>query len=255
MRARHIAWRLPLIAAAVSLSLAAAHADEAQVLTPFSSASGETPPASWRFETLPHKVPTRFTVVTLDGQRVLKVQADGSYGLLTQRVQVPLNASTTLRWRWRVDQFIQGTNLHTRDGDDGIAKLCVFFNLPPDKLSLADRTRLAAARTVSGEDVPSEALCYVWDGTEPKGELLTNAFTDRMRMQVIESGPTAPSGGWLSEQRNLLADYRRAFGAEAQGLMPNVVAITVAADADNTLGHGVAYFGDPSLTAQPDATP
>lgn len=247
----------PLFGTALALSglalLApqAARAEGANVLTPFSAAQGEVPPPPWHFTTLPRKTPTRFEVVTLDGKRVLKVQADASYGLLEHRVQVPLNESTVLSWRWRVDAFVQGADLRTREGDDGAAKLCVFFDLPVERLPLSERMRLALARSVSGEEVPSEALCYVWDGKEPKGALLVNAFTARMRMDVIESGPAATPGAWLSERRNLLADYRRAFGAEAGGATPDVAAVVVTADADNTAGHGLAYFADLSLTGSP----
>lgn len=224
-----------------------ARAEEPHSLTPFSAAAGAVPPAPWHFSTLPNKTPTRFDVVSEDGRRVLKVEASDSYGLLSHRVQMPLNESTVLSWRWRVDQFVEGADLHTRAGDDGAAKLCVFFDFPADRLPLMERTRLALARSVSGEDVPSEALCYVWDGKEAKGQMLVNAFTNRMHMVVLESGPAARPGTWVGERRNLLADYRRAFGGEAQGATPDVVAVVVSADADNTHGHGLAYFSDLSL--------
>ena len=181
------------------------------------------------------------------GQRVLKVEADDSYGNLVHATQAPLNASTTLAWRWRVDTFVQDADLRTRAGDDGAAKVCVFFDFPADRLSFGERTRLALARRTTGEDVPSEALCYVWDNKEAKGTALVNAFTKRMRMVVLESGPAATPGTWLSEKRNLLADYRRVFGDEAGDTLPDVVAVAISADADNTHGRGLAYFSDLDL--------
>ncbi|WP_295550864.1 DUF3047 domain-containing protein [uncultured Pseudacidovorax sp.] len=241
---------LLLVGAGLVLAFAAspARADEANALTPFSAATGAVPPAPWHFSTLPNKTPTRFDVVSEAGRRVLKVDADDSYGLLSHRVQVPLTESTVLSWRWRVDQFVDGADLHTRAGDDGAAKLCVFFDFPADRLPLLERTRLGVARSVSGEEVPSEALCYVWDAKEAKGQMLVNAFTNRMHMVVLESGAAAQPGAWVSERRNLLADYRRAFGGEAKGATPGVAAVVVSADADNTHGHGLAYFSDLSLT-------
>ena len=239
----------PLAGAGLALALAAplVQAQEPNALTPFSAAAGATPPAPWHFSTLPNKTPTHFDVVSEDGRRVLKVEANDSYGLLSHRVQLPLNESTVLSWRWRVDQFVDGADLRTRTGDDGAAKLCVFFDFPTDRLPLLERTRLGVARSVSGEDVPSEALCYVWDGKEAKGQMLVNAFTNRMHMVVLESGAAAQPGAWVSERRNLLADYRRAFGGEAKGATPGVAAVVVSADADNTHGHGLAYFSDLSL--------
>lgn len=227
----------------------AAHADPAEALRPFSEAGGgqQPPPAPWHFAGLPGKVPTRFDVVQLGGQHVLKVEAEQSYGTLVHRTRVSLQGEPTLAWRWRVDQFVQGADLRTKAGDDGAAKLCVFFDFPVARLAFAERARLTLARAASGEEIPSEALCYVWDGKEPKGTLLINAFTERMRMLVLQSGATATPGDWVAEHRNLLADYRRAFAQEAGGAAPDVVAVAVSADADNTLGHGLAYFSDLSL--------
>lgn len=233
---------------AVLVGSPATRADEPQALTPFTSAQGTQPPASWHFATLPGKSPTRFEVTDLDGHRVLKVEANDSYGNLVHRVQVPLDASSTLSWKWRVDKFIDGADLHARAGDDGAAKLCVFFNLSTDLLPVSEQLRLAAARKLSGEDVPSETLCYVWDAKAPVGETVVNVFTRRIRMMVLRSGLANSPDRWATERRNLLADYRRAFGDEAGGATPDITAIAVSADADNTHGSGLSYFTDLSLS-------
>lgn len=250
-RRRIVALALPVLAVACWLALPQARAEEASVLVPFSGAKGAQAPEPWHFSSLPRKQPTRFEVVALASdkgtQRVLKVTADDSYGNLVHRTQIPLAPGPTLAWRWRVDQFVLGADLRTRDGDDGAAKLCVSFDLPTDKLPLVERTRLALARAATGEDVPSESLCYVWDAKEPKGTALVNAFTQRIRMLVLESGPTTATGGWVAERRDLLADYRRAFGREAGGELPEIVAVEVSADADNTHAQGLAYFSDIDL--------
>lgn len=245
-RARQALAVLYLIAAAVPalVGVAGARADGATRLTPFSAAQGAEAPAPWRFTSLPNKTPTRFEVVPLGGQRVLRVEAYQSYGNLVHRVQVPLSSATTLSWRWRVDQLVEGADLRTRAGDDGVAKLCVFFDFPTERLPLIERARLALARSATGEDVPSQTMCYVWDNMLPRGSTLVNAFTRRMRMIVLESGLSPTPGTWLTERRNVLADYQRAFADEAGGAMPDVVAVAISADADNTHGHGVAYFAD-----------
>lgn len=242
---------LSVTAAAFCVAAPSAGAQEAPVLMPFSASPGPQAPEPWHFSTLPRKQPTRFEVVQQGAQSVLKVEADDSYGNLVHRVRVPLNADTTLAWRWRVDQFVQGADLRTREGDDGAAKLCVSFDFPVAKLPFTERTRLALARAATGEDVPSESLCYVWDNKEPKGTSLVNAFTQRIRMMVLESGPTMPPAGWKDERRNLLADYRIAFGREAGNDVPDIVAVEVSADADNTHAHGLAYFSDLILKQGP----
>lgn len=237
---------LALLSCLSVLPMAQAQGAPPPILTPFTVTSTGQAPAPWHFSTLPNKKATRFEVVRLDGRTVLRVETDDAYGNLVHPVHLTLDAGATLAWRWRVDRFVEGADLRTRAGDDGAAKLCVFFALPTDRLPFTERARLALARTATGEDVPSETLCYVWDGKEARNTELVNAFTQRIRMLVLESGPAEP-GTWRSERRNLLADYQRAFGAEAGGLQPDVVGVAVSADADNTGGHGLAYFADLDL--------
>lgn len=241
------AMALPALAALLWMAAPHARAQDKPLLTPFSSATGAQAPAPWHFTTLPNKVPTRFEVEQLEGQRVLKVDANGSYGNLVHPVRVELNSQATLAWRWRVEAFVEGADLRTRSGDDGAAKVCVFFDFPADRLSVGERARLSLARRATGEAVPTETLCYVWDNKEAKGNAFDNAFTKRIRMVVLESGAAPKPGSWIAERRNLLTDYKRAFGDEAGDLLPDVTAVAISADADNTHGHGLAYFSDLDL--------
>lgn len=248
------AWLLAAVLAWAVCGAAQAQPAASAWLTGFSGAAPGPAPESWHFTTLPHKNPTTFEVVRQDGKSVLKVQADDSYGNLVHPVRVALDGGASLAWRWRVERFVAGADLRSRSGDDGAAKLCVFFALPTDRLPFGERTRLALARSATGEDVPSETLCYVWDEKEAKNTVLPNAFTRRIRMWVLESGPAGSgAAGWRGERRNLLADYQRAFGDEAGGLQPDIVGVAVSADADNTAGHGLAFFGDLEMQGAPAA--
>lgn len=244
---------LPVAAALVCMVAPTARAEG--LLTPFSTAPGPQAPAPWRFATLPNKAPTKFEITQLDGQKVLKVDADQSYGNLVHSTRVQLNEEATLAWRWKVEQFVAGADLHTKSGDDGAAKLCVYFDFPANRLSLGERTKLAVGSTTTGESVPTQTLCYVWDVKESKGSEFDNAFTKRIRMDVIESGATDKAGGWLTERRNLLPDYKRAFGAEAGDTLPDVVGVAIQADSDNTKARGISYFSDIDLRGAPAVRP
>jgi len=250
---RTLASAVPVAAALLCMAAPGARAEA--LLTPFSAAPGPQAPAPWRFTTLPNKAPTKFEITELDGQKVLKVDADKSYGNLVHATRVQLNAEATLAWRWKVESFVEGADLRTKSGDDGAAKVCVFFDFPADRLSVGERTKLALAKSSTGESVPTQTLCYVWDVKESKGSEFDNAFTKRIRMDVLESGATNKAGGWLNERRNLLADYKRAFGAEAGDTVPDVVGVAIQADADNTKAHGISYFSDVDLRGAPAAKP
>ena len=216
-------------------------------IAPFSAASIGEPPAVWKFATLPNKVATKFSIVDLGGTRVLKVESDESYGNLVHALHLQVGERSTLAWRWRVDKLVEDADIKTRGGDDSPAKLCVFFAFDAARLSLGERTKLAIAHSTTGQDVPTETLCYVWDNKQPIDTGLPNAFTKRIRFIVLESG-SAKLAQWVPQRRNLVADYQRMFADESEGKVPEVVGVAVSADADNTHGHGLAYFGDITLT-------
>jgi len=57
---------------------------------------------------------------------------------------------------------------------------------------------------------------------------------------VLESGDSK-KGQWVSEQRNIQADYRLAFGAED---VPRISGVAIMTDTDNTGEQAVAWYGD-----------
>jgi Protein of unknown function (DUF3047) len=236
-----------LLAAVASLvALPAAHAADATAIKAFSSATPGEPPAGWKFATLPKKTPTKFTVVELDGSKVLKVESDDSYGNLAYALHATAGEHAMLGWRWRVDKLVENADIKVRSGDDAAAKMCVFFAFDAAKLSLGERTRLSIASSTTGEVVPTQTLCYVWDNKLAIDTGLINAFTKRIRFIVLQSGPSK-LGQWVVEKRDVSVDYQRMFGDESEGKIPELVGVAISADADNTHGHGLAYFGDITL--------
>ncbi len=241
-----IAGRATLLVVGMLAAAQAGAIDDAAI-TAFSTAAPGEPPAPWKFASLPNKVPTRYAIVELGGARVLKVEADESYGNLVHGLHLLIGERATLAWRWRVDKLVDNADLKVRAGDDSPAKLCVFFAFDAGKLPLGERTKLAIAHATTGQDVPTETLCYVWDNKLPIDTGLPNAFTKRIRMIVLQSG-AARLGQWVTQRRSLAADYQRMFADESDGKVPEVVGVAVSADADNTHGHALAYFGDVTLT-------
>ena len=207
------------------------------------------PAASWRIAGLPGQKPplTRFDVAPVDGQNVLRVAADASYGnLLLDTPGVLLGADAVLRWRWRLERGLPSSDLARKDGDDAPLKVCALFDMPLDGLGLAERTRLRLARSVSGEHLPAATLCYVWDRLLPANTEIANVFSARVRYVVATSGDARP-GQWFTLERRLAADFLRAFGHESPRVPP-LLAIAVGADADNTGGSSLGYVGDVTLT-------
>ncbi|MBS0444361.1 MAG: DUF3047 domain-containing protein [Proteobacteria bacterium] len=219
----------------------AAHA-ETPALTAF-GAAGE-PPAPWKVEGLPNQTKpyTRFAVVDLEGKPALRIEADQSYGNLVHPLAGASAKGLQLAWRWRVDEPIEQADLRTRGGDDTAVKVCVFFDMPLDRVPFVERQVLRAARAKAGEPLPTASVCYVWDPHIAAGTALDNAFTRRMRYKVLESG-SASLRHWVAEKRDISADFLALFGDESQDVPP-IAAIVVGADADNTHTKSLAYVAD-----------
>lgn len=208
-------------------------------LTPLSGASGEPLPKPWRFAGLPGQTlpATRFTLERLEGRAVLRVQAKASYGNLLH----PWTPATAgyLRWRWRVDQPLKSSDLRRREGDDVALKVCALFDMPLGAVPFWERQVFRLAESRSGEKLPTATLCYVWDPSFAPNTVVVNAFSARVRYVTLGAAP----GVWQEVQRDLAADFLRAFGEETR-TVPTLSAIGVGADADNTRGESLGWVTD-----------
>lgn len=210
---------------------------------------GATPAPPWAFAGLPKQAlpATNYAIVVLGDARVLRVEAEKSYGNLLHRLPAGTRA-TTLSWRWRVDQALVGADLRQRSGDDAALKVCAMFDLPLAQVPFMERQLQRLAQATSADALPTATLCYVADARLPAGTLVENPYTRRVRSIVI----AGPLGQWASERRDLAADFRRAFGDEATSAPP-LVAVAVGADADNTGSHSLAYVDALQLSpSRPD---
>jgi hypothetical protein len=206
-------------------------------------------PAGWQVEHLNAKFPpTEYRQRTWDGVAAVEATAVKSMALLGRKLDVDLEKTPVLCWRWRIDAPLVSADLNTKAGDDYAARVYITFAVPPEALGFATRTKLSLARSIWGPSVPDAAINYVWDNKHPVGTLKPNAYTDRAQMLVVESG-AAKAGRWVVERRNVRDDFKRAFG-DLPG-KPNGLA--VASDTDNTGESARAGFADFHFVAEGDA--
>jgi hypothetical protein len=175
---------------------------------------------------------------------VLQAHAEQGATGLYRRLRVDPGRQAVLEWSWRVEQLIAGADLRKGSREDAAARLVISFHGDPAKLDFEDRARLRLAKVFAGEPLPFAMLIYVWSNQIPKETALPSPQIDRIRMVVVESG-AARLGQWLTYRRNVLEDYRRAFGADPG----DIVAVGVLTDADNTQQSASAQYGDITLRA------
>lgn len=206
----------------------------------FSHDLSGTQPLGWRPLTFP-KIPnhTHYVLVADPDQVVVRADAKASASGLVTDVHIDPHEYPVIHWRWKISNLIKHADLTRKDGDDYPARLYINFRDKSDNLSFLERVETAIYRKLYGQDPPTAAINYVWDGKAPAGTVAPNAYTDRVRMIVVESGG-AEVGKWVDEQRNLLDDYRAAFGKEP----PRVVSVAIMTDTDNTGESAAAWYGD-----------
>ena len=196
-------------------------------------------PKGWKPLTF-KKIPkwTTYELVK-DGERVVvKATSDASASGLTKEVKIDPKDFPIVRWQWRVENLVQKSNATRKDGDDYPARLYITFEYDPDKVSFGKKLKFKAGQALFG-DIPIGAINYVWETNAPVGVILDNAYTDFVKMVVVESGPSK-IGLWVDESRNLYEDYKKAFGEEP----PMINGVAIMSDTDNTKEQATAYYGD-----------
>lgn len=231
-----IHWRS--CALAVWIGMAGAQPGRADNLVlPFAGADGPLSPG-WQpmvFDNIPAH--TRYGLVQEGDQPVLMAEADNSASGLIHRLDVGVDESSILRWRWKVSGVLRRGDVTQRDGDDYPARIYVTFAFDESRLGWGERLKLKAARLIYGDDVPFAAINYIWASRAPVGTLVPNAYTDRVRMIVVDSG-AGKAGQWQAHARNLYEDFKAAFGFEPTGL----TGIAVMTDTDNTGERVTAWY-------------
>ena len=230
------------IAVALAMLCAAAAFALDGLIAPFSAqAPGATLPPGWRLLTLPRVAPSEVSLEADDGTTVLRVRSRSSSA--SAAFAMPsLPVGGTLAWRWKIDRVVDNADLEERRGDDFAARVYVFFDIPDDAFPWTERLRLKLGRLIYGADLPSAAICYVWDNRHPVGASAWNPYSRRVRTVVVESGG-GRAGRWVDERRDVAADFRAAFGAPfAAG--SRLTGIAAGNDTDQTGETASAWFGD-----------
>lgn len=191
------------------------------------------------------KRPTEYRLVPTAAGTALEAFADGAASGFYRRVRVDPRRQPLLEWSWRIENMVPGADLRVGAREDAPARLVVSFHGDAEKLDFEDRAKLRLARVFAGEPLPFAMLIYVWSNQIPVETALPSPQIDRIRMVVVERGD-AHVGQWRQYRRNVLEDYRRAFGEEPG----DIVAVGMLTDSDNTRQVARSFYGDITLRAR-----
>jgi hypothetical protein len=162
-----------------------------------------------------------YSVQAEEGTKFLHADA------LAQSVQIMYEKGWALRelpvlhWTWRAVLFPEGSNEQEKSGNDSALGIYVVFTYFP-------------VRTIK----------YIWSDTLPVGSSFNSPYSSGAKMVVVRSGRTS-MGTWVSEERNILEEYRHLFGETEKDTVAKGIAILT--DADNTRSHAAGDYADIEL--------
>jgi hypothetical protein len=204
------------------------------------AAPGTEFPENWKPLLFPKiKRHTVYTLVREGESVVVKAVSEASSSGLTREITIDPKEYPVVQWRWKVVNLLTKSDVTRKDGDDYPARLYITFAYDSSKVGFYEKAKYETARFLYGQYPPLGALNYIWDSKAAKGAVVPNPFTDRAMMIVVESGG-ADVNRWITEERNLYADYKAAFGEEP----PLISGIAIMTDTDNTGESATAFYGD-----------
>lgn len=171
---------------------------------------------------------TAYAGTVMQGDPVLVGTSENAAAGLVHEYRTPEPARATLEWRWRIAHSLSDNDRErTRGGDDYAARVFALFGDEPFERG-------------------TRAVSYVWAGQEPPGSRYRNPVISDVATFVLRSGD-GYAGRWMYEQRDVVTDFRTAFGEDP----PPLTGIAVVVDTDDTSSEAVAWFDDFRLEVTP----
>jgi hypothetical protein len=145
-----------------------------------------------------------------------------SYGL-EREVDVDPRQAPYLTWQWKVKELPAGGDFRHSHSDDQAAQVLVAF---------ADK----------------RILSYIWDTNAPQGAMESASSIPFVHIYAVvcRSGK-ADLNRWLSESRNVAADYQKAYGHDA----PRVKGVRLQINSQHTASSAESCFGDVAFRSTP----
>jgi hypothetical protein len=198
------------------------------------------PPAEWtRVKITDKKRPTLYEAATDEGRPVVHATANAAASMLAKRADFDLAERPLLAWRWKVSRLVESADNAVARREDAPARILLAFAGDVSKLPAKDRAVIKLSQKLSGRPLPYATLQYVYSNGAAVDTVIANPHTRRVQMIVASSG-AAGVGEWQKVERDVVADFRRAFGEEPGKLL----AYGLLSDTDNTGESVEAWYAD-----------
>lgn len=220
MHGKTLALRLSLLFAlglAVSLAAGAQSGGEIVLLEPREPIDGVWSHSGFRNR-------TEYSQVEIGGVAAIRAVGRSSASGLHRELRFRPADTPWLEWTWRVDKLQERADIRVTGKDDYGAAIFLLFGRP----GLLRR------------DVPT--LSYVWTNDKLRGgDIAASPHHPGTSRSIVLQAGTQKLGQWLRERRNIVEDYRRAFGGDPPS--DTLEMIVLWTDNDQTGDPVEAYYG------------
>jgi hypothetical protein len=192
----------------------------------------------WEIFRVPGKQSTSYSYVRHDGRDAVLARADATGSILRHRQRIEPAELGTLRWSWKVPAAEAGANLTLTELEDVPVRVVLAFEGDRSRLSMKNSMLSELSLLLTGEEMPFATLVYSWSRINKPGEVVLNDRTDRIRKIVVDSGDNGYNQ-WLSYERDIRADYRKAFGEDPGALL----SFAVFTEGEKNEGQLQAFYG------------
>lgn len=177
------------------------------------------------WESKSFKGTTEYHLLKENGHTVVKASSRNAASGLIRKLRFLPAKYRFLSWSWKISHTIEGGDERTKSGDDYAARVYVVF---PGRYFWQ-----------------MKAINYIWANKLAKGNSVPSIYAADSKMVAVESG-NSKAGQWITEERDLLADYRQLFGTDP----PEAEAIAIMTDTDNTGSSAEAWYGEITLSTE-----
>ena len=187
----------------------------------------KTPVKGWSVVSYFAVPPTRYSRA---GKGIIKAESLGSRSSLYREVGEKEKDFPVLSWRWKISNVVRSAIETRKDRFDAAARVMAVFG------------RDKGSKVMEGTEPSGFKVEYIWASHLPKGHIFDHPGEKYCKVFVLESGEEK-AREWVFEKRNLLADYKKAFGTGPD----RVLAIGIQTDTDHSNERVTAYYSDPVL--------
>jgi len=187
----------------------------------------KSPVKGWRMVTYFAIPPTQYSRT---GRGIIRAESLGSRSSLFKDVEEKKRKLPILSWRWKISNVVRSAIETRKERFDAAARVIVVFG------------REQSFRMIGGGEPSGPKIEYIWASKLPKGYLFDHPGEKLCKVFVLESGEGKASQ-WVYEERNILKDYKTAFGGGPEGGL----AIGIQTNTDHSNEMVTAFYSEPIL--------